>query len=155
MCYVPCLYKFLINYSKNICSYRITKFTILWPPWYYLCSIKVLGSFRSQQFWRNLIWNLLSKRQFNWDISSNVLAFLRKLTCKIFHPILKFQFSIISWLLHSMTMVNLNKSEKFLTNTTATSNYIPKRPRICINWNPPFQTSHHKNFKSCFFWSKS
>ena len=41
-------------------------------------------------------------------------------------------------------MVNLNKSEKFLTNTTAASKYIPKRPRICTNRNPPFQTSLHK-----------
>ena len=36
--------------------------------------------------------------------------------------------------------VNLNKSEKLVTNTTAASKYIPKRPRICIIGNPPFQT---------------
>ena len=36
---------------------------------------------------------------------------------------------------------DLNKSKKVLTSTTKTSKYvyIPKRPRICINWNPPFQ----------------
>ena len=31
-------------------------------------------------------------------------------------------------------------SEEFMTNTTAASNYIPRRPRISINGNPPFQT---------------
>ena len=37
---------------------------------------------------------------------------------------------------HSMDRVNLNKSKKVLTKA---SKYIPKRSRICINWNPPFQ----------------
>ena len=32
------------------------------------------------------------------------------------------------------------KSKDFSTSTTTASKYIPKRPRICINWNPPFQT---------------
>ena len=41
---------------------------------------------------------------------------------------------------HSMARANLNKSKKVLTSTTTASKYIPKRPRICINWNPPFQT---------------
>ena len=41
---------------------------------------------------------------------------------------------------HSMARTNLNKSEWLVTNTWATSKYIPKRPRICIDWNPPFQT---------------
>ena len=27
-----------------------------------------------------------------------------------------------------------------MISTTTASKYIPKRPRICINWNPPFQT---------------
>ena len=46
-----------------------------------------------------------------------------------------------SWLLlHIVAGANLNKSEKVLTSTTTASKYIPKRPRICINWNPPFQT---------------
>ena len=39
-----------------------------------------------------------------------------------------------------MARANLNKSKKVLTFTTTASKYIPKRPRICINWNPPFQT---------------
>ena len=56
---------------------------------------------------------------------------------------------------HSMARVNLNKSEEVVTNTTTASKYIPKRSRICINWNPPFQTSLHKIFKNCFLWSKS
>ena len=41
---------------------------------------------------------------------------------------------------HSMDSANLNKSKKVSTSTTTASKYIPKRPRICINWNPPFQT---------------
>ena len=39
-----------------------------------------------------------------------------------------------------MARTNLNKSKKVLTSTTTVSKYILKRPRICINWNPPFQT---------------
>ena len=39
-----------------------------------------------------------------------------------------------------MAIANLNKSEELVTNTTAASTYIPKTPRICIIWNPPFQT---------------
>ena len=38
-----------------------------------------------------------------------------------------------------------------MTNTTAASKYIPRRPRISINWNPPFQTSLHKISKEVFF----
>ena len=45
-----------------------------------------------------------------------------------------------------MATANLNKSEEFVTNTTAASKYIPRRPRISINWNPPFQTF----FTLCF-----
>ena len=51
---------------------------------------------------------------------------------------------------HSMPRANLNKSELQVTNTTAASNYIPKRPRIYINWNPHFQTSLHKIIKNGF-----
>ena len=35
--------------------------------------------------------------------------------------------------LHSMAGANLNKSEWLVSNTTAASKYIPKRPRKCIN----------------------
>ena len=52
---------------------------------------------------------------------------------------------------HSMARANLNKSKKVLTNTTAASKYIPRRPRISINWNPPFQNSLHKISKEVFF----
>ena len=38
-----------------------------------------------------------------------------------------------------------------MTNTTAASKYIPRRPRISINWNPPFQTPLHKISKEVFF----
>ena len=41
--------------------------------------------------------------------------------------------------------------KKLVTNTTAASKYIPRRPRIIINWNPPFQTSLHKISKVVFF----
>ena len=34
---------------------------------------------------------------------------------------------------HSMATVNLKKSEEFVTNTTAASKYIPRRPRISIS----------------------
>ena len=39
-----------------------------------------------------------------------------------------------------MARANRKKSKYFSTYTTTASKYIPKRPRICINWNPPFQT---------------
>ena len=42
--------------------------------------------------------------------------------------------------LHSMARAYPNKSKNVLTFTTTASKYIPKRPRICITWNPPFQT---------------
>ena len=41
---------------------------------------------------------------------------------------------------HNMARANLNKSFWLVTNTTTASKYIPKRTRICINWNPPFKT---------------
>ena len=44
----------------------------------------------------------------------------------------------------SMATANFNKSVWLVANTTAASKYIPRRPRISINWNPPFQTSLHK-----------
>ena len=44
------------------------------------------------------------------------------------------------YLMHSMARANLNKREVFLTNTNAISKSLPKRPRICINWNSLFQT---------------
>ena len=52
---------------------------------------------------------------------------------------------------HSMATANLNKSEDFVTNTTAVSKYIPVRPRISINWNPTFQTSLYKILKVILF----
>jgi hypothetical protein len=56
---------------------------------------------------------------------------------------------------HSMARANLNENEKFSTNTTSASKFISKRPRICINRNPPFQTSLYKFFKNCCLWNKS
>ena len=57
----------------------------------------------------------------------------------------------LAQLCHSMARANLNKSKKVLTFTTAASKYIPRRPRISINRNPPFQTSLHKISKVFFF----
>ena len=42
-------------------------------------------------------------------------------------------FCILKATFYSMATVNLNKSEDFVTNTTAASKYIPRRPRISIN----------------------
>ena len=43
-----------------------------------------------------------------------------------------------------MAIANLNKSEWLVTNTTAALKYIvSKRPIICINGNPPFQTQSY------------
>ena len=55
----------------------------------------------------------------------------------------------------SMARASLNKSWELVTNTTAASKYIPKRPKIFINWNPPFQNWLHNIFKNCFLWSKT
>ena len=41
--------------------------------------------------------------------------------------------------IHSMARANLNKSVWLVTNTIQ-SKYIPRRPKISINWNPTFQT---------------
>ena len=49
---------------------------------------------------------------------------------------------------HSTTRANL-KSKIFLSSTTSESKYMLERPKICINWNPLFQTSLHKIFKNC------
>ena len=38
--------------------------------------------------------------------------------------------------LHSRAIAILNKSEEIVKNTTAASNYIPRRPRISINFRP-------------------
>ena len=43
-----------------------------------------------------------------------------------------------------MATANLKKSEDFVTNTTAASKFIHRRPGISIDWNPTFQTSLHK-----------
>ena len=64
----------------------------------------------------------------------------------------KSSFALVS--LHSMATANLNKSVWLVTNTTAASKYIPRRPRISINWNPTFQTSLHKISKDFFFHTK-
>ena len=49
---------------------------------------------------------------------------------------------------HNMVRANLTKNEWMVTNSTAASKYIPERPGICINWNPPFQTSFIKLSKT-------
>ena len=64
---------------------------------------------------------------------------------------ISFSSSFGSVLSHSMARANLNKSVWLVTNTTAASKYIPRRPRISINWNPLFQTSLHKISEVIFF----
>ena len=67
-------------------------------------------------------------------------------------------FQQIEWkseLYHSMARANVNNSVWLVTNTPTASKYIPRRPKISINWNPPFQTSLHRILKNCFLWSKS
>ena len=54
------------------------------------------------------------------------------------HSYIKILYSLFIY--QSMARANLNKSEVFLKNNTAASKYILRRHRICINWNPPFQT---------------
>ena len=39
-----------------------------------------------------------------------------------------------------MARANLNKSVWLVINTTTASKYTPRRTRISIHWNPPFQT---------------
>ena len=60
---------------------------------------------------------------------------------KMWHIYFQYLDIIINYckIVHSMARANLNKSEKFLTNTIAESKYIPRRSIICINWNTPFQ----------------
>ena len=94
----------------------------------------------------------------------------RKLTLKVrillilptfTQVILRLKNFLLRWLLvlgqkkglvHSMARANQNKSVWLVTNTTTASKYIPRRTRISINWNPPFQTSLHKIFKNCSLW---
>jgi hypothetical protein len=50
-----------------------------------------------------------------------------------------------------MARANLNKTEWLVTNTTAASKYIPKRPRICNNWNPPLGPHYIKFSKTASY----
>ena len=102
-----------------------------------------------------------------WPLKINGLH--RNIVCKAIRKVnsrfknqahLASYFSLSSFCLsnryyHSMARANLNTIENFMTNTTTASKYIPKRFKICINRNPPFQTLLHKIFKNCFLWSKS
>ena len=49
-----------------------------------------------------------------------------------------------------MALANLNKCKELVTNTNKASKYMPKRPRICINGNPPFRP-HFLNFQNLIF----
>ena len=50
-----------------------------------------------------------------------------------------------------LTTANFIKSVWLVTNTTAASKNIPRRPRISINGYPPFQTSLYKISEEFFF----
>ena len=86
---------------------------------------------RKLQFkmWNNSIWF--------WNQNVVSCTFMKLSTSLKFKPrILDLKMKLC----HSMARANLNKSKKVLTFTTTASKCMPKRPRICINWNPPFQT---------------
>ena len=82
-------------------------------------------------------------------LGSGVWAYLRSLRCVFF--IWGCSSNLIGPA-HSMATANLKKSEEFVTNTTAASKYIPRRPRISINWNFLFQTFFMKQiFENIIF----
>ena len=85
---------------------------------------------------------VVSKLQGSWKHETHIKEFKSQVLIFVQHHL-------------SKAIANLNKSDELVTNTTVASKYIPKRPRICINWNPPFQTSLLKIFKNSFLWSKS
>ena len=69
-------------------------------------------------------------------VLSNIIDYL--LHTQIFIPFA--DTCVLRWAkLRSIARANLKKSKDFSTSTSTASKYIPKRPRICINWNPPFQ----------------
>ena len=77
----------------------------------------------------------------------SILSLYPILIFRIFHPILMEvaiegwqTLSVLAEFSHSMAITILKKSKEIMKNTTAASKYIPRRPRISINWNPPFQT---------------
>ena len=59
--------------------------------------------------------------------------------------------NLISMDIHSMAMGNLNKSKETTPMTTTALKVAPQRTIFHKNWNPPFRTSLHKNFKRSFF----
>ena len=89
-----------------------------------------------------------SKRCLNRELLLWLWVYFRTTVCQegnfdllfLYQPIAKLL--LIDLCCHRMRMVraNLNKSKNFVTNTTAASKFIPKRYRICINWNSLFQT---------------
>ena len=56
---------------------------------------------------------------------------------------------LLKWL--NSELHPLNQGPEPIWNTTTASKYIPRWTRISVNWNPPFQTSHHKIPKEVFF----
>jgi len=76
--------------------------------------------------YKNFVWSVMPEDDKNfWFLAKNLLF-------RTHH--------LLNSTSHSMGEANLNKSDEVLTNTNTVSKYIPKRPRICINWNPSFQT---------------
>ena len=80
-------------------------------------------------------WNALCGCFFSWTVSICLFKspFSENFESQIGHS---------CGFLFSWTLANLNKSVWLVTNTTTASKYvyIPKRTRIDINWNSPFQT---------------
>ena len=88
-----------------------------------------------------------SNRKFKFKIISLICLIFLKLSSKFLDFVWcasdRFNHNTKKTLLigesHSMTRANPNESEWLVINTTAASKYLPMRPRICINWNTPFQ----------------
>ena len=84
-----------------------------------------------------LLWSLYT---INHMLNSRHHAIAKNLGDKTEFNIARFHCMYLENHDHSTAIAILNKSEEIVKNTTAASKYIPRRPRISINWNPPFQT---------------
>ena len=146
---------------SGILSYSL-KLEVYFPVWLILLTFLKMSKFLIKFFHsllngRTLFYNratLIIKQLFVSFFSQIVKLNFRYLVSKVWFP--KFAnmlHSILSTVWPEPIWVKTNSSWLLLPQHQST--YLPKRPRICINWNPPFQTSLHKIFKHCFLYSKS
>ena len=104
----------------------------------------------SNQYYQLFFIHIVKKR---WDIFwlQDCYLFLRDLISKIWSILVS-----TIWLVKKIIRIlnsrflcvkisqndqsyNLDQSKKILNSTATASKYTPKRPRICINWKPPFR----------------